>query len=89
MRGCASAYLLTPSPRAGEQLHRGVGCRQRGARVQGRVGGPGRKPGVTLGGGGGHVELQLCAWVVVMTRQEQKLFKVRQGEDVGLISGND
>lgn len=34
------------------------------------------------------MELQLCAWVVVMTRQEQKLFKVRQGEDVGLISGN-
>lgn len=42
-----------------------------------------------LGGGGSHVELQLCGWVVVMTRQEQKLYKVRQGEDVGLISGND
>lgn len=61
-------------------------CWQRGAWA---CGWPGRKHGVLLGRGDYHVEPQLHRWVVVMTRQEQKLHKARQGEDVGLISGND
>lgn len=81
MRLCLASRALTLSRRAAAP---GGGCGQGVPGVPGRVGCP--QGG---GGGGAHVELQLRGWVVVMTRQEQESYKVRQGGDAGWISGNE
>lgn len=81
MRLCLASCALTLSRRAAAP---GGGCGQGVPGVPGHVGCP--QGG---GGGGAHVELQLRGWVVVMTRQEQESYEVRQGGDVGWISGNE